>query len=110
MITLEQMQMGLGQYIDNELLPHLSGMKKVGLAAYSVLAVQNFAEMVRKYQNHPAIAVMNIVNEAGEVDIDKLYTALEPLFAEKQRISIPLIGEFTLDNSDLEKLYRYMKG
>lgn len=110
MVTLEQMQTGLGQYIDTELLPHLSGIKKVGLAAYSVLAVQNFAEMVRKYQNHPAVSVMNVINGAGEVDIDKLYTVFEPLFAEKQKINIPLIGEFTLDHSDLETLYRYIKG
>lgn len=109
-ITLEQAQAGLAQFIDTELVPHLSGMKKIGLAAYSALAARNIASIVRQYQNHPAVAVMNIFDADGNLDIEKLYNALDPLFAEKQKIEVPMIGEFIFDHSDLEKLYRYMKG
>ena len=109
-ITLEQAQTGLAQFIDTELVPHLSGIKKIGLAAYSAMAAQNIAATIRKYQNHPAIAIMGVFDADGNLDIEKLYNALDPLFAEKQTVEIPMIGEFIFDHSDLEKLYRYMKG
>lgn len=55
---------------------------------------------------------MDVIDTDGNVDIDKLYQAVAPQFAngEKQVINIPLIGDMTVDKSDLEKLYRYIKG
>ena len=110
MVTLEQVQNGIARYIAGELVPHLTGMKRIGLAAYSALASQNIANMIRKYKDHPMVSMMDVINEAGEVDVDKLYSVLDPLFLEKQTVSIPMIGDFTLDHTDLEKLYRYIKG
>ena len=63
------------------------------------------------------IALKNITISGAEVsfalwDIDRLYQAVAPMFAtgERQTISIPLIGDMTVDKTDLEKIYRYIKG
>lgn len=83
----------------------------LGLGIYSALAAQNVTGMVMKYKDHPAIEVLNVVDKEGNVDIDRLYQAAAPMFAngERHTITIPLIGDMTIDKTDLEKLYRYVK-
>lgn len=112
MVTMQQVKNGLVKYIDTDVLPHLTGIKKLGLGVYTALAADNLAGVLERYKDHPAVSVLKIIDEEGKVDIDKLYQALVPQFSngEKQSISIPLIGDMTVDRSDLEKLYRYIKG
>lgn len=112
MVTMQQVKNGLVKYIDTDVLPHLTGIKKLGLGVYTALAANNVVDLIEKYRDHPAVAVLDVIDTDGNVDIDKLYQAVAPQFAngEKQTISIPLIGDMTVDRTDLEKLYRYIKG
>lgn len=111
MVTINQVQTGLMKYIDNDVLPHLSGIRKVGLGIYSSLAANNISSIVMQYRDHPAVTVLNVLDKDGNVDIDQLYKAAVPMFADgsKQTINIPLIGDLLVDRSDVEKLYRYIK-
>lgn len=111
MATMQQVKNGLVKYIDTDVLPHLSGVKKLGLGVYTALAADNLVGLMEKYKDHPAVAVLNVIDAQEDVDIDKLYQALSPMFdsGAKQTIHIPLIGDMTVDRTDLEKLYRYMK-
>ena len=112
MVTMQQVKTGLVKYIDTDVLPHLTGVKLIGLGVYTALAADNLVNVLNQYKEHPAVSVLQIIDKDGNVDIDKLYQAMAPQFAngEKQTISIPLIGDMTVDRSDLEKLYRYIKG
>lgn len=112
MVTMQQVKNGVVRYIDSDLLPQLDGFRKIGLGVYSALAANNIVAVAMKYKDHPAVAVLGIVDENGNVDIDKLYQSVIPMFAngEKQRIDIPMIGELRLDKMDIEKLYHYIKG
>ena len=112
MVTMQQVKTGLVKYIDTDVLTHLTGIKKLGLGVYTALAANNVVGLMEKYREHPAVAVLDVIDAEGNVDIDKLYQAVAPQFAngEKQTISIPLIGDMTVDRTDLEKLYRYIKG
>lgn len=111
MVTMQQIQNGLMRYIDEEILPHLTGIKKIGLGAYTALAAQNFVQVILSYKDHPAVSVLHVMDDKGDVDIDRLYKAVAPQFAngERQTITIPLIGDYTVDKTDLEALYRYIK-
>lgn len=110
MISVQQATQGISQYLDAEVLPHLSGAKKVGAGIYIALALQNAAKTVDKFKSHPAVAMLNIIDDKNMVDIDALYQVAFPMFAEKQRITVPLLGEMFFDQQDVEKIYRYMKG
>lgn len=112
MITLQQAQIGLVRYIESDVMPHLDGMKKVGLGIYAGLAGNNISTLISKYAHHPAVEVMGIIDDAGNIDLDAVYQAALPLFSNGQRvpINIPLIGTLTVDKTDLDKLYQYMKG
>ena len=112
MVTMQQVKTGLMKYIDSDIMPHLSGFKKIGLGAYTALAAENVTGLVDRYKQHPAVAVLDVMDAEGNVDIDKLYQAVYPMFesGERHTISIPMIGDLTVDRTDLEKLYRYIKG
>lgn len=110
MVTLEQIANGVTKYIDTEILPHLTGIKRIGLGVYSGLAANNVAAMVAKYKDHPMVAVLDVIHDDG-VDLDKLYNAVYPMFKDGQResIQIPMIGEWQIDKTDIEHLYKYIK-
>lgn len=112
MVTMQQVRTGLVKYIDTDILPHLTGAKRLGLGVYTALAANNLVGLMEKYREHPAVAVLDVIDADGNVDIDKLYQALDPMFSngERHTISIPLIGDLTVDRTDMEKLYRYIKG
>lgn len=108
MVTVKQVQSGIVRYVDSDLLPHLDGMKKIGLGIYMGLASENIGAAIQKYKDHPAVAMLNVVTGDGMVDIDKVYAVAKPMFEQKQSIDLPLIGRVTFDGDDVEKLYRYI--
>lgn len=110
MATIAQVKNGLVKYIDAEILPHLTGARKVGLGIYTALAAENLEKTILRYAGHPAVAMLELIGADGNVDVSRLYRAAAPYFDEgsKQTVSIPLIGDFSLDRNDLEKLYRYI--
>lgn len=110
MVTLEQVKAGLAKYIDKEMLPHLNGFAKIGLGAYSALAMSNLGAVLMKYKDAPAVSILGVIDEEGNVDIDKLYDAVIPVVAnEKLSFDIPVIGRYTINRMDIEKIYGYIK-
>lgn len=111
MVSIQQVQAGAAKYIDQDILPHLTGAKRLGLGIYSALASQHLAETAMKYRTHPAVEVLHLFDGDGNVDIDALYQAAAPLFegGERHTIHIPVIGDMTVDRTDLETFYRYIK-
>lgn len=111
LVTMNQVKNGLVKYIDNDVLPHLTGIKRIGLGVYTALAANNVVALMEKYREHPAVSVLDVIDEQGNVDVDKLYQALSPMLSsgEKVSIDIPLIGEMKVDRTDLEKLYNYVR-
>lgn len=112
MVSIQQVQQGLIRYIDTDILPHLTGFKKVGLGVYVALASDRVSSMILNAKDHPAISVTGVIDELGNVDIDRIYNAVLPMVqnGEKIPIDIPMIGEIRIDSTDVEKLYRYIKG
>ena len=53
--------------------------------------------------------MMGVMDEAGNINIDRLYNAARPKFEQKFPVSIPFIGDLTFDQNDVDKLYRYIK-
>ncbi len=108
MVTVNQVKNGLVKYIDNEVLPHLTGAKKIGLGVYTALAAENLEKTVLKYRTHPAVEMLDVIDENCEINIDRLYRAAVPYFegGEKHALEIPLIGEIIVCRKDLDELFR----
>lgn len=108
-VTINQVLKGLMTYIDTEILPHLTGVKKVGLGVYTALAANKAGGIISQYKEHPAVAMLDVV-QGDNVDIERVYKAAVPYFENgtKYQINIPFIGAITVDRSDLDKLYNYI--
>ena len=111
MVSIDQFKTGVLKYIDEELLPHIPGWKKYATAAYIALAAENVTPMILQMKDHPAIAILGLFDKSNNIDIDKTYKAISSSIksGEKFDIEIPVIGKFTLDITDIDKIYKNIK-
>ena len=109
MVSYTELQTRLARFVDTEMLPHMTGGKKILLGGYAALATKNAAGVLQAAKDKPLVAMTGAVSEEG-VDVDALFSAVSPDINEPVMISFPIIGDFRLDRSDWEKLYRYLKG
>lgn len=111
MVEVTNLVKGLRQWVDLDVLPKLTGLKKMALGGYVTLAADNAPAVVSRYLHHPMVEVLGVVGEGEQVDVDKLYNVFLPYFANgaRQSMHIPLVGELYLDKNDLDKVYTYVR-
>ena len=109
MVTIDQAMRGAARFIDTEVLPHLPTGKAIGAGIMLALMMDGGKEKILALREHPAVKMMGIMDEAGNVNIDRLYNVARPKLEKNLPVSIPLIGELTFDQNDVDKLYRYIK-
>ncbi len=109
-VTIDQAMRGAMRYADNEVIPHLPGGKGIGAGIMLALIMEGSREKILALRENPAVKMMQIFDDAGNIDLDKLYNAARPRFdGKKLPITVPIIGELRFDVSDLDKLYRYIQ-
>lgn len=109
MISYTELQTRLARFVDAEMLPHMTGGKRILLGGYAAHATKNAAGMLQAAKDKPLVAMTGAVSAEG-VDVDALFSAVSPYINEPVTLSLPVVGDFRLDRSDFEKLYRYLKG
>lgn len=108
--SVQKVQNGLVKYIDNEMINHLDGWQKIGFGAASALIIKNLPNTIATYANHPAVAMLGIIDKDSNVDIDALHDAVMDYFkSEGEYVNIPLIGRVKITKQDVESLYKYIK-
>ena len=106
MVSIEKVKNGFIRFIDTDIMPKLPWGKQVGLGIYVGLAAEVIGKLPEQYKDHPAIAMLEVFDDAGNVDIDRIYNAAAPYFeGEKHTIPIPLIADLKVDRQDLDRLY-----
>ena len=110
MTSIENIGIGIARYIDRELASKTDGLKKWGLSLASVLIVAKITEMANRYFDFLKSA--GYVNDNGMVDDVKLLSDLKSVAHEKGAVtqSLPYVGSFTFDESDIEILGRCING
>ena len=105
MITVHQLKKGLEVYADKEILPHLSSAKRVGLGIYLELLLNRIESEPALIFDNPAIKILGII-DGQNVDLDKLYSAAVSRMdaAGPIEIDVPMIGCFTFNRNDADKL------
>lgn len=110
MVTIDQAMRGAMRYADNEVIPHLPGGKGIGAGIMLALIMEGSREKILALRENPAVKMMGVMDEAGNIDLDRLYNAARPRFdGQKLPVTVPIIGELRFDVSDLDKLYRYIQ-
>lgn len=61
-------------------------------------------------KDHPAVQMMGIMDEDGNIDLDRLYNAARTrVDGKKIPWNIPVIGELKFDVNDVDRLYKYIQ-
>ena len=111
MATIQQVQRGFVNFVDNEVALAFDGWQKAVVAGAAGLLAANLPNLVKVYGSHPMVAAMGVYDPAANsVNIDALYNAFVPkLGAEKIPLSIPKIGTIKLGRDEIDALMRYIK-
>ena len=110
MISIDQLMRGVTRFADLEIIPHLPTGKGIGAGIALALLMDGGKARILQLREHPAVQLMGIMDEQGNVDLDRLYSAARPkVDGQKLPISIPIIGELRFDVNDLDKLYKYIQ-
>lgn len=108
-VTIDQAMRGAMRYADNEVIPHLPGGKGIGAGIALALIMDGGRSRILALREHPAVKLMQIMDEQGNIDLDRLYNAARPKFENKLSVSVPFIGELKFDQNDVDKLYKYIQ-
>ena len=87
----------------------LPGGKGIGAGIMLALIMEGSREKILALRENPAVKMMQIFDDAGNIDLDKLYNAARPRFENKLTVSVPLLGDMRFDQNDVDKLYRYIQ-
>lgn len=111
MATLGQVRTGMQRYIENEIVPHLDGVRRFGVSLYVALAAQSIESRAAELLKHPAVAILGIVDDDGEIDIDRLHAAAISQMhgGEKLQVDIPVVGRFAFDRNDIDRLFEEVR-
>lgn len=106
MVSINRVQTGLSRYLDNEIMPKLSGWQKWVFSAAATAYIADASKVAEKVRSSATLAPLSLIDEANNIDVDKIYQHLRPA-AEKcpAPISIPGMGTITLTVSDVDMLY-----
>lgn len=110
MVTIDQAMRGVAQYADNEIIPHLPTGKGIGAGIALALILDGGKNRILALKDHPAVQMMGIMDEDGNIDLDRLYNAARTrVDGKKIPWDIPIIGELKFDVNDVDRLYKYIQ-
>ena len=110
MVTIDQAMRGVAKYADNEIIPHLPTGKGIGAGIALALIMDGGKSRILALKDHPAVQMMGIMDEEGNIDLDRLYNAVRTrVDGKKIPWDIPVIGELKFDANDVDRLYKYIQ-
>jgi len=106
MVSLNKIKAGTARYLDEEFTAKLTGWQKWVFGAGAAMYLENLTGIMERVRGIEAVRVLNLVDDAGNVDIERMYLHLK---AQSQKGSvtfdIPMIGTVTLKEADVDRLY-----
>ena len=109
MVTIAQVQQGLARYVDEELISKIEGWQRWVFGAGAAMYIDKAPQLIEQYRQHPAVKILGVIGDDNQIDIDELYRYMLPQARKgAATITVPILGSVTLDERDVDKLYRYI--
>jgi hypothetical protein len=110
MYSFDQVMRGISRYLDEEIINKVNGWQKWILGTGAGLMLSNAQQVVQNLKEHELIKMLGIIDDADNVEVSKIYTELKKQ-AQKGPITfdVPTLGLLTLNETDVDKLYEYIK-
>lgn len=99
---------GLSKFVDEDLVPKMTGLQRWIFGTGAGIALSKGDEMFHQYKDMPILHTLGLI-EDEKINVTCIYHELLTQ-AEKGpiHIDVPMLGTITLDKSDVEKMYRYI--
>lgn len=78
MVTIDQAMRGILRFADTEIIPHLPTGKGIGAGIVLALIMDGGKEQVLKLRDNPAVQMMHVMDDTGNIDLDRLYNIARP--------------------------------
>ena len=110
MYTLDKIQRGAMAYLDREVLPKMSGKDKWIVTGLAALYVNKLPQLVAAANSKEAVKLLGVIDVDGAVDLTALADAVRPAMRTTPiRLHIPMGGEMTIKEEDIDELLRYIE-
>lgn len=111
MVSVAQVQNGIGRYISEEFVGKLTGARKWIVDAGAAMILSNGAAAFEKLKGSTFVQMMGVIDENNNVDIEKAYRHFKAAAAKGPvTFDMPLLGAVTLNEGDVDKIYRLIVG
>jgi hypothetical protein len=109
MVDINTIKKSLAIYLETEMLEKINGWQAWVVGGMASIALEKWADIFNAIKDNPLLTTMEIIKD-GKVNIELLYEHFLPQ-AKKQSITfnLPVIGNITLRDNDIEKLYSIIK-
>lgn len=110
MYSYGQVINGVSRYIDTEIVNKMSGYQKWVIGAGAGIFLNKGTKIFENIKNNEIVKSMEIIDSEDNIDVDCIYQELKKQ-ASKGAITfdLPMIGAITLNETDVDKLYSYIK-
>lgn len=111
MNTVKQIEAGLAEFLDSELMPKLpdGGIQRVITGTAMGLLVKQSGNIIAEYGEHPFVKMLGIVDDKGDWDLETLKEELKKQFPKNGvDVDVPMVGTLTFKTEDVDKIYDYI--
>ena len=108
MVSVEQLSVGILNFVDVEMLPSLPVNMRWIAGALLIVAQGKVPKIINNYASQPLISALELINEEGVVDLAAIKTAIKTTCQKNgaAKIEIPMIGQFEITEKNFDKLFK----
>lgn len=111
-VKFEAVLDGMAEFMNKEIYPGMTDWQEI-IARVTVGQIfENRATVKESFINNGLIRTFGIIDENGDVEIDRLASSLRTEIQRKEKLSfkVPLFGTLTFHPSDVDSLYEMITG
>lgn len=111
-VTLNQIKQGFARYIDAEFTSKLQGFKKWVVPLGAVAIITSKLDSLMTESNIEMLKSIGYVSEDGLFDVDKIFSDFIAIARAQGSVTenLPMLGDVTFSEKDIEALRRYIAG
>jgi len=112
-VNKDQIERGLAAYLDAEFMPkvHTDSLRQFAIGTAASVAVKRAGVAVEALKTNKALNALGVIDSDGMVDIELLAEeAKKNIPPDGVKVPIPMIGDITIRQTDVDLLYRCING
>lgn len=108
MVNVERLQNGIRAFVDNEMLPKMTGAQRWMTAVAVGVYVEKLPQVLAQLAEASAVKPLGLITPEG-VDVETAYKYLKPAAQSGgASFAVPLLGTVTFTEADVDRLYQYI--